>query len=315
VIVHRLDGPPGPDLALALAAFETAFTYPLGVYHTFRISHGDDYHRFFRAIGRAACFVAEERGAVRGTLAVVIRRLGLPDGREQQVTYVADLKVADQPGRGRTLLQLARAAESWAHKAADTAFAVVMDGTRATPTAYTGRLGIPEFGELAHIVVFRFSATGEPSLSADDVLDDASRGEAIYGELSRGRFSSLGGEPRVRSLTHPMWLVRSDGAACGRLEDTRAAKRLWRDDGAELVSAHLSAFAFRTPAAGASVVAAALRQCAHLGYPALFVAVAAEDAEDLRRALPAVEALAAPATVYGTGVGDGFPWNINSAEI
>ena len=51
------------DSGPALARFEEQFTYPLGPGRTLRISHGDDYPRFFRAIGDAACFVAERSGA------------------------------------------------------------------------------------------------------------------------------------------------------------------------------------------------------------------------------------------------------------
>ena len=64
--LHHLSGPPTPELARALATFEEQFTYPLGPDRWFRISHGDDYPRFFRAIGEAACFVAERDGRVVG---------------------------------------------------------------------------------------------------------------------------------------------------------------------------------------------------------------------------------------------------------
>src|SRR5262249_11759480 len=44
------------------------------------------------------------------------------------------------------------------------------------------------------------------------------------------------------------WLVTSEGQACGLFEDTRRGKRLIADDGSQLISAHLSYFAFATPA-------------------------------------------------------------------
>src|SRR5688500_3897167 len=70
MIVHQLHGPPPPELARALAGFESEFTYPLGPDSFFHISHGDDYPRFFRAMGEAACFVAQRRGdgTITGTL-------------------------------------------------------------------------------------------------------------------------------------------------------------------------------------------------------------------------------------------------------
>ena len=48
--VRNLTQAPDPDLAWALEDFERQFTYPLGAGHHFRISHGADYPRFFRAI-------------------------------------------------------------------------------------------------------------------------------------------------------------------------------------------------------------------------------------------------------------------------
>ena len=68
MIVHRLEAPPARELADALAAFEAQFRYPLGPGRTFRISHGEDYARFFRAMGDGVSFVAMREGEVAGTL-------------------------------------------------------------------------------------------------------------------------------------------------------------------------------------------------------------------------------------------------------
>lgn len=125
--IHRLEGPPPIELAGALEAFETEFTYPLGTTESFHIAHGPDYPRFFRAMGEAACFVAEDRGRVIGTLAGAIRRLGLPDGSEQRAAYFGDLKVTAGSRYGRVLYSVIRAAQTWAERSADVAFSVVMD--------------------------------------------------------------------------------------------------------------------------------------------------------------------------------------------
>src|SRR5437588_48708 len=88
-----LQDPPAPDLARALEVFEEQFSYPLGPGRTFRISHGADYPRFFRAMGEAAVFVAEREGQVLGTVGAALRRLRTPDGTEARVAYLGDLKV------------------------------------------------------------------------------------------------------------------------------------------------------------------------------------------------------------------------------
>ena len=105
-----------------------------------------------------------------------------------------------------------------------------------------------------------------------------------------------------------------DGSACGVLEDTRNAKRLISEDGSELVSAHLSCFAYNTVSAGARLIEIARRQLARLAFPALFVAVAQPDAKELGEFLPQAGLTTAPATVYGAGLPTGN-WNINSSEI
>jgi hypothetical protein len=313
--VHRLSGPPPAELARALADFETQFTYPLGPGRYFRISHGDDYPRFFRAIGTAACFVAEREGRVLGTLGTAVRRLTLPEGSERSVVYVGDLKVAPEARGGMTLPRLVRAAQEWAASQADAAFGVVMDGTRVTPERYTGRLGIPAFRELGKVIVLRLPALRDGGRHDDRLASTDESAAACYQRLSAGRCASPGGNPAERSEIAPLWLLHPDGSACGRLEDTRRAKRLVTDDGTEMRSAHLSAFAFRDVRAGVELLRDALRRAGALGFPALFVAVPAAEADAIRTALEGVDAVAAPATVFGAGL-EPFPlWNINTSEI
>jgi hypothetical protein len=113
----------------------------------------------------------------------------------------------------------------------------------------------------------------------------------------------------------PLWLMEPGGRACGRLEDTHRAKRLIADDGQELRSAHLSCFAYNDVRAGVELLRLALRHAARRGLPALFVAVAPADAEDICRPLGETGPVLAPATIFGTGLPAGPAWTINTAEI
>jgi hypothetical protein len=113
----------------------------------------------------------------------------------------------------------------------------------------------------------------------------------------------------------PLWLMEPGGRACGRLEDTRRAKRLIADDGAEMPSAHLSCFAYQDPGAGVELLRVALGHAARRGLPALFLAVTAPEADDFCRSLEGMAAVLAPATVYGARLEPGPLWNINTAEI
>src|SRR3954452_21705321 len=92
--VHAMSDSLSPALVQALAEFEAPFTYPLGPGKFFRITHGEDYTLFFRAMGEGVCFIAEHEGRVIGTLGTAIRRLRMPDGSERPAGYLGDLKIA-----------------------------------------------------------------------------------------------------------------------------------------------------------------------------------------------------------------------------
>jgi hypothetical protein len=314
MIVHQLCSAPPKSLSQALADFEQQFTYPLGPGRLFRISHGDDYSRFFRAIGKAACFVAEEDGLVVGTLGVALRTLRLPNGVDVTTAYFADLKIAPNAYRGRVILQLFKAAKGFTLPAATVAYGIVMDGTRMTPPRYTGRLEIPLFAKLGQITVLRLSTCGQIDPEAQQNAVVTSVGTREYARLLQGRqVASLGGNPKERSEATPQWLTQD--FACGRLEDTRRAKRLIDTDGNEMVSAHLSSFAYRDAKSAAALLKTALARANTLGFPSLFVAVDAAGTAEILRELPGIEAVSAPATIYGAGLPTNLSWNINTAEI
>ena len=108
--VHALTAAPGPEHAAALARFEEQFTYPLGPGRSFRISHGNDYPRFFRAVGDAVCFVAERDGEVLGVLGLAVTRVCAGDGTEVPTIYLGDL-TRDGEGLNRHSLALDAAAD------------------------------------------------------------------------------------------------------------------------------------------------------------------------------------------------------------
>ena len=263
--LHRLEAALPAALARALAGFEIGFTYPLGPGRTFRISHGEDYPRYFRAIGKACSFVEEHDGRVLGVLGVAVRPLLLPDGSERMAGYFGDLKLAEEARSGFVLRRLVQAAAEWLKPQTDCAYSVVMDGTRVVPTEYTGRLSIPEFRELGKVVVLRVihremssqaksqSGFSNPEDWIDRQPNALAETEHAFRTLSQARFANLGGSPQVRSELPPQALFHE--MASGWIEDTRRAKRLVADDGTELESAHLSCFASTHGFAGADFAA------------------------------------------------------------
>lgn len=313
--VYPLNATPPPLLADALAEFESPFTYPLGPGRCFHISHGEDYSLFFRALGNGTCFVAEHQDRILGVIGTAIRRIWMPNGRERCVGYLGDLKIATEARGGLVLARLAHAAEAWLRPKVDAAYSVVMDGTGLTPLGYTNRAGIAAFRPVGRLGVLRLSGDAVVrSDRADRFLTIPEAGLSCYQQLSRGRYACPVGDASARSQMAPVWLRHPEGLACGLLEDTRRAKRLMVSDGSELLSAHLSCFAYSSVAAGAELIREALRRTFAQGLPGLFVVVPADEAASVCASLPGCNILPAPATVYGTGLENG-DWNINTSEI
>lgn len=322
--VHALETVASSPLAGALARFERQFTYPLGPGRSFRISHGDDYVRFFRAMGEARCFVAERERRVLGVLGAALKPLLFPGGERRLALYLGDLKVDPTVQGGRMVLRLAAAVETWLDARTELAFGVVMDGTKATPAQYTGRLGLPGFAALGKVAVVRLSS------SPQHVRGDRRRhskwqateqaGEECHARLVSQGYACPVGAPAVgrpsRSEMARCWLVDPARSACGCLEDTLRSKRLYDvDDGSEIRSAHLSCFAYESLECGVGLLETALVGAAQHGLRHLFVAIPAGDATAFATRFEDAVDVIAPATVFGTGLAPGWPWNINTSEI
>ena len=308
--------PPAEWLCEALARFESQFRYPLGPTRSFRISHGTDYVTFFQAIGEARVFVAERGGTVLGTLAAVTRAVQFPRGETRRVAYLCDLKVAPHARGGRTLLHLMNAVRDRLDApCGGRAYAVVMDGTARTPVAYTGQFSLPTFEKLDEIMVLRIPTNGVKS-AEDQVRTTAARTvQAIHDRLTRGQYFPLGGVPAMRSQVQPAYLELADGCACGVLEDTRRGKRLFEDRSDEMLSAHLSSFAYANTADGVRMLRHSLALAKEAGFPGLFAAISRCDALKMVDCLAVADTVLAPVTVYGCGFREKAAWGIDTSEI
>ncbi|WP_239656858.1 GNAT family N-acetyltransferase [Mycobacterium riyadhense] len=323
--IHMLQGPPLSDLARALDIFEEQFSYPLGPDSTFRISHGDDYTRFFRAMGEAVVFVAENDGQVLGTVAAALRSLMTPDGHEKNAVYLGDVKISPAARRGLTPLRLMRAllAEAAHRSRIEGIFSVLMDGTELpqTPEAYSrraARLGLPVLRAVGHITILRVPTSQLTDATTQD--GDPARSVSLaavaelYRRLTQGHYAVPAGQPMMRSELPPAALMLSDDSACGLLEDTRRAKLLYTAAG-ELRGAHLSNFAYRDPERGAALVKAALSLAAKHGNPELTFAIPVPDTAALVAHLCIPGTGVYQATVNGADLAAAERWSINTAEI
>lgn len=314
--IHPLRDAPLPWLGEALERFETRFRYPLGAGMHFRISHGQSYVPFFQAMGDATVWVAERRGEVLGTLAAILRMLHLPHGETRRVAYLCDLKVDPDGSAGLTLATLARTVTAdLIGQGLESAYSVVMGGTSRTPANYTGRLGIPSFMELGEIAIIKVMTAETTQTTRKSSIVTASEVDAAYAMLSPARMFAQGGNSSLRSLMSPVPLLESHGQACGVVEDTRRGKRLLLDTGEELRAAHLSRFGYATISAGADLVRDALAVAADVGFPALFVAIPAQDAPAFTASLDDLSLHLAPATAYGCGLPATHSWSVDTAEI
>lgn len=316
--VSRLSERPPTSTAKALARFERQFTYPLGETQRFSISHGADYPRFFRAIGEAACFVAEEHGEVAGVLGCALTRLWTPERRTVPAIYFGDIKVTPSARGGRVLFRLLNAARAWVDDKATLGYGVVMDNTGVLPGSYTGRLGLPSFEPVGQITLFHFdtgatSGGDDPLAVRERNVGDSPDSKTLLGEVEG--FASISVSPSLRSRMSPVVFDVGGGRATGMLEDTLAAKRLLDEQYNEIVSAHLSYFHYSDLEAAVDLIDAACRQCRELAYPKMFVAVSSVEADELGDALEGRVFQRATATVYGTGFDSHAPWYVNSSEI
>lgn len=309
------------SLATALEEFEQEFTYPLGDGCRFRISHGADYLRFFRAMGEVSLVTVSGDGKVHGTIARVKRHLILgkePDGASEVLPchYLGDLKVRADCRGGSVLARLFRETKRQII-ASDThaCYGVVMGGTGSLPTDYTGRVGVPVFGNLGEITILRLAlaTVGVGRFACGPVTADELRAVVEQSGVPGYRCAPVADAARSRMV--PVHLVAGDGGACATLEDTRLAKRLFRDSGEEMVSAHLSSFQYRNPEAAGELLRDAVQRARAADCPAVFVAVPHGKMAELRPFLGGLEVTEAPATVYGVNLDRGMDWWMDTAEI
>ena len=317
--IHEFHSPPPSELGIALEEFEQSFLYPLGPEQNFRISHGREYLPFFRAMGEVTLLVAEHAGQVLGTLVLVRRmvRVQSESGiREAPAYYLCDLKQRPEWRRSPLLSRLIGTAQKLIEASGcQRCYCVVMDGTGRLPTDYTGRMGIPRFEELGEIMIMRLSSRKTVPVDNTVRIVPVSETEDFGQQIRREGVSAAPGHSTERSLMTSLGLIDSTGQACGKLEDTRRGKQLHLESGEELLSAHLSNWAWTDARAGARILQQALSASIQNGFPALFAAMPRQWYPQLAPLLHPLQIQEAPATIFGMGFDLNQDWWIDTAEI
>ena len=305
-----------PKLSEQIADFETLFDYPLSENSRCSIEHGPDFTAFFAAIGHAKTWVLHSSGGVVAALSSAVRTICI-DGKNYKVAYLGDLKVhprfqflsrrgpnpkkthalpiANKP-KGSPAGKITRLLQSHLTHDVDLAYCVVMDGTRTTPDVYTGNGRIPEFKPIADLYILRFETATARVFSRPNITMES--GFSSYRHLCAKTYCDLA-KTELRSTVPPQWFI-SDEGACGMLEDTRRAKRLYVDSGEELVSAHLSYFFFKNGVAATAILDQALHCAIEQNFPAMFVALSGEQYQALSPHLTRFGFSISKATIYAT---------------
>lgn len=313
--VHVFHAPPPAELGAALEEFEAQFRYPLGESQSFSISHGRDYITFFAAIGEPTLVAAEHRGRILGTLSAALRTLRFPDGTEQRVAYLGDLKIAPDSRGGVVLARIMETMfRDLSVPANGTAYGVVMDGTNRIPSEYTGRVGVPAFSKLGSLCILKANTAGcaERVRGVEGIA--STEWAKIYALIAPGGFLPRGGNPTLRSTMTPRHLASASRNAVGRIEDTRLAKRLFISPENEIRAAHLTGFAFAVAADGAELFRHAAAVCTEQNIPTLFASVPQSSAAAIQTAMGNADVQFVTATVFGCGLGAG-DWWVDTAEI
>jgi len=311
ISVSKCDSIP-PHLCDEMADFELSFRYPLGCDNSFRISHGEDYGRFFRSIGKSRIYLARHHDSqVLGCLVVVQRSLRLKDS-QTNCLYVGDLKL--RPGvNGKVLYCLIREAYEDLYQERDIPqYCVVMDGTKHAPSDYSGRLGLPKFEKRGQISILRCPYSNSSKDKNFEELD-LSSAQALSEELNQSDYSFPLSRPAVRSEAKPRAFALKDGSAVCVLEDTLASKRLYDERNREIVSGHFSSFQYDSPQSAVHLINALMGQLKPEKYPAFFFSVPECYSEQFLQLMP--QAQLAQATVYGRNIEYSSSWQINTSEI
>jgi hypothetical protein len=297
-----------------LRQLESLFDYPLGPTERVRVDHGADYGLFHSSLGESICVVAFDRYGPCATASAARRRIKRPGGGDFACVYGADLKVHPRARGGKAYNRAASALWRWTEEQTSFMYSIVMDGTAETPDSHSDRDGLPVLIPAARLEIFALVARSEAD--GDVLIAEAAEWERAFDDLTRGLAAPFGGDPAARSAAPVIRLLRRDGAACGRLEDTQLAKRLLRPDGSEIRSAHLSAFAFRGARAGAALARHALSLAHASGCERLFCSVPSAWADALASELADLKPLRIPATVYAAGEATAAAnWIVSSSEI
>ena len=298
-------------LSKKISLFEHHFTYPYGKNKRFRIDHGSDYSAFYRAIGSAQTYYLENDDQIIGSIGTAIKEITF-SGKKFCLSYIGDLKIIPQYHNSKAIIYLMKSLQQFLQENADMAYCIVMDGTETTPACYTGRSGIIKLNPVTIRYILRIYTDFSSHLISAKKISET-EGHKLLSKFVGDMYLNYRANYHLRSEMTPCWISSNDSAV-GMLEDTKKAKRLYLENGEEIISSHLSYFTYSDEAAGINVIMYALQESKKNGYSAMFIALDENQYKHLMPNLSDLKSEVTTATIYCTGV---LPSNflINTSEI
>jgi hypothetical protein len=295
-----------------LATFEQHFKYPLTSELSFQISHGEDYTRFFRAMGSNTSLITQDQnGVITASISVIKRQIVLAN---QSIPgfYLADLKILPQSSH-QTLYHLFKKGLKILPELPNSSlYSCVMHGSSRTPDQYSGRLGIPKIIKLGDISIFRIESMPYQQSDSNELISLNPKQLSRLKTFSTQKDCRLDSQGSILRSEHaPRTFALNNYSASCLLEDTRKAKRLIDQNQQEIISGHISSLSYQSPAQAVKLIRATLNQTQ--SYPALFFAVPSQDTTAFQKLLPAHSL--SGASIYGCHLPKDLRWFINTSEI
>lgn len=298
------------DLQKKFESFEAQFKYPLNDDVYFRIDHGTVYDNFYRAMGESTLIVAHNEQGIQGTFCASRRQAFTKSKFVEPVVYLGDLKVAKRYQKSRVSFKLMHKMLS-RFEGYTNGLAVVMKGTKVTPDHYSGRMQLPQFYKQDKRYILQINALNYNS-NHQDCLASQTDGLNRFQTLCE-KYYFKSSNVMLRSLCPPQWLMSDE--ACGMLEDTFVAKRLFYGSGKEIKITHLSYFAFKSVENAYEVILSALNITQIQGANAMFVALDDKEYMLLKPILDNLDYQISEADIYTTKSLQDINIHINTSEI
>ena len=274
ISIVKMDNVP-PALAHEVNDFEQHFRYPVDHRHCFTVSHGADYARFYRSLGRCRLYLARENHKILGSMALIQRSITVR-GHQTKALYIGDLKLAPDVG-SKVLYLLSREAYNDHYQERHLPqYGIFLHGAPPLPSDYSCRMGQGKFHTMGKVAIMQIAVNSSATdkYTAEIDLHEARQ---LADELGNNEFVLPMSRASIRSRIKPRAFKLKDDSAVCIIEDTQAARKRYDESGSEINDGHISSFEYANALAGSRLLKGVLPHAADSAYAHLICAVPKED--------------------------------------